>query len=66
MGVIRRNLATIIGLFMVGFVIANVQFGLAAPQYYDGAEPSKLDVMKLLEPHCSKACLLYTSPSPRD
>ena len=51
MGVIRRNLATIIGLFMIGFVIANVQFGLAAPQYYDGAEPSKLDVMKLLEPH---------------
>jgi len=55
MGVISRNFSTILGLLMVGFVIVNVQFGLAAPQYYDGAEPSKLDVMKLFEPHCSKA-----------
>ncbi len=37
---------------MVGFVIINVQFGLVAPEVIDGAEPSKLDVMKLFEPHC--------------
>ena len=55
MGVISRNFSTILGLLMVGFVIVNVQFGLAAPQYYEGAEASKLDVMKLFEPHCSQA-----------
>ena len=53
MGGIRRNLSTIIGLSMVAFVIVNIQFGLVAPQIIDGAEPSKVDVMKLFEPHCS-------------
>lgn len=53
MGGIRRNIATIIGVSMVAFVIANVQFGLVAPQLIDGAENSKLDVLKMLEPHCA-------------
>lgn len=53
MGVIRRNLATLIGLTMAAFVVVNVQFGLIAPEIIDGAEPSKLDVMKMLEPHCA-------------
>tara|TARA_B100000767_G_scaffold51409_1_gene46812 strand:- start:3128 stop:3904 length:777 start_codon:yes stop_codon:yes gene_type:complete len=53
MGAIRRNLATIIGLSMALFVFVNVQFGLIAPEIIDGAEPSKLDVMKMLEPHCA-------------
>ena len=38
---------------MVAFVIANVQFGLVAPQLIEGAETSKLDVLKMLEPHCA-------------
>ena len=78
MGSIRRNIATIVGVSMVAFVIANVQFGLVAPQLIEGAETSKLDVLKMLEPHCAiseieselaegnDSCLLYTSPSPRD
>ena len=50
MGGIRRNIATIVGVSMVAFVIANVQFGLVAPQLIEGAETSKLDVLKMLEP----------------
>ena len=38
---------------MVVFVIANVQFGLVAPELIDGAGNSKLDVLKMLEPHCA-------------
>jgi hypothetical protein len=38
---------------MVSFVIINVQFGLVAQTVIDGAEPAKLDVMKLFEPQCS-------------
>ena len=53
MGGLRRNLATIIGGLMVVFVIANVQFGLVAPELIDGAGNSKLDVLKMLEPHCA-------------
>ncbi len=53
MGSIRRNIATIIGLLMVVFVVANVQFGLVAPQLIDGAGNDKLDVLKMLEPHCA-------------
>ena len=55
MGGLRRNLATIIGLGMVIFVIANVQFGIVAPQLISGAETSKIDVLKMLEPHCAVA-----------
>ncbi len=53
MGGIRRNLATIIGLLMVVFVVANVQFGMVAPQIIDGAGNVKVDVLKMLEPHCA-------------
>ena len=53
MGSIRRNIATIVGISMVAFVIANVQFGLVAPQLIDGADNDKLDVLKMLEPHCA-------------
>ena len=53
MGSIRRNIATIVGFSMVAFVIANVQFGLVAPQLIDGAGNDKLDVLKMLEPHCA-------------
>ena len=53
MGGIRRNIATIVGLMMALFVIVNVQFGLVAPQLIDGADNSKIDVLKMLEPHCA-------------
>ena len=53
MGSLRRNLATIIGFSMVAFVIANVQFGMVAPQIIEGADISKVDVLKMLEPHCA-------------
>jgi hypothetical protein len=53
MGSLRRNLATIIGFSMVAFVIANVQFGMVAPQIIEGADNSKVDVLKMLEPHCA-------------
>ena len=53
MGSLRRNLATIIGFSMVAFVIANVQFGMVAPQIIEGADTSKVDVLKMLEPHCA-------------
>ena len=38
---------------MVVFVIANVQFGMVAPQIIDGAGNVKVDVLKMLEPHCA-------------
>tara|TARA_Y100000589_G_scaffold153265_2_gene145973 strand:- start:21934 stop:22782 length:849 start_codon:yes stop_codon:yes gene_type:complete len=50
---LRRNIATVIGVSMAIFVVANVQFGMVAPQLIDGAETSKLDVLKMLEPHCA-------------
>ena len=53
MGGLRRNIATIVGLMMALFVIVNVQFGLVAPQLIDGADNSKIDVLKMLEPHCA-------------
>ena len=53
MGGLRRNIATIIGISMVIFVIANVQFGLVAPELIEGADNSKIDVLKMLEPHCA-------------
>ena len=53
MGGIRRNIATVVGLMMALFVIVNVQFGLVAPQLIDGADNSKIDVLKMLEPHCA-------------
>lgn len=52
MGAIRRNIATIIGVAMVVFVVANVQLGMVAPQIIDGADNSTIDVLKMLEPHC--------------
>lgn len=52
---IRRNLATIIGGLMAIFVIVNVQFGMVAPQLIDGAGNSKIDLLKMLEPHCAIA-----------
>ncbi len=53
MGVIRRYIAPAIGILMTTFVVVNVQFGLIAPEIIDGAGPAKLDVMKMLEPHCA-------------
>lgn len=53
MGGLRRNIATIIGVLMIIFVIANVQFGLVAPELIEGADNSKVDVLKMLEPHCA-------------
>tara|TARA_B000000565_G_scaffold58245_2_gene38633 strand:- start:213 stop:995 length:783 start_codon:yes stop_codon:yes gene_type:complete len=53
MGVIRRYIAPAIGILMTAFVVVNVQFGLIAPEIIDGAGPAKLDVMKMLEPHCA-------------
>ena len=52
MGALRRNIATIIGVAMVVFVVANVQLGMVAPQIIDGADNSTIDVLKMLEPHC--------------
>ena len=47
MGGLRRNIATIIGISMVIFVVANVQFGLVAPELIEGADNSKIDVLKM-------------------
>ena len=38
---------------MVIFVIANVQFGLVAPELIEGADNSKIDAFKMLELHCA-------------
>ena len=53
MGGLRRNIATIVGIAMVAFVVANVQFGIVAPQIIDGADNTKMDVLKMMEPHCA-------------
>ena len=53
MGIVGRYIGPTIGILMVSFVILNVQFGLIAPEIIDGSEPAKLDVMKMVEPHCA-------------
>ncbi len=53
MGMVRRYIAPAIGIFMISFVVLNVQFGLIAPEIIDGSGAAKLDVMKMLEPHCA-------------
>ena len=41
------------GVAIVLFVISNVQLGIIAPVAIDGAPNSKIDVLKMTEPHCS-------------
>ena len=53
MGIIGRYIGPTIGILMVSFVFINVQFGLIAPEIIDGSGPAKLDVMKMVEPHCA-------------
>tara|TARA_B100000459_G_scaffold74187_1_gene41195 strand:+ start:1337 stop:2113 length:777 start_codon:yes stop_codon:yes gene_type:complete len=53
MGIVGRYIGPTIGILMVSFVILNVQFGLIAPEIIDGSQPAKLDVMKMVEPHCA-------------
>ena len=50
---LRRKIATLFGVAIVLFVISNVQLGIIAPVAIDGAPNSKIDVLKMTEPHCS-------------
>jgi len=50
---LRRKIATTIGIAILVFVFANVQLGIVAPAAIDGAPNSKIDVLKMTEPHCS-------------
>ena len=50
---LRRKIATLFGIAIVLFVLGNVQFGIIAPMAIDGASNSKIDVLKMTEPHCS-------------
>ena len=50
---LRRKIATLFGIAIVLFVLCNVQFGIVAPMAIDGAPNSKIDVLKMTEPHCS-------------
>lgn len=52
---LKRMIATLIGVAILAFVICNVQFGIVAPYAIDGAPNSKIDVVKLTEPHCEFA-----------
>ena len=50
---LRRKIATLLGVAIIVFVISNVQLGIVAPVAIDGAPNSKIDVLKMTEPHCS-------------
>ncbi|MCS5532717.1 MAG: hypothetical protein NZ736_00480 [Candidatus Poseidoniaceae archaeon] len=50
---LRRKIATMFGVAILVFVFANVQLGIVAPAAIDGAPNSKIDVLKMTEPHCS-------------
>ena len=52
-GINLRKIMTLVGVGLLLFVIANVQFGAVAPRVIDGAEGYKLDALLMFEPACS-------------
>ena len=50
---LRRKIATMFGIAILVFVFSNVQLGIVAPVAIDGAPNSKIDILKITEPHCS-------------
>ena len=52
-GLSTRKFLMLIGGGLMAFVIANVQFGVVAPQFIDGSEGYKMDALLMFEPSCS-------------
>lgn len=48
-----RKVIGLLGLATIAFVIANVHFGIVAESVVEGAESSRLDVLRLADPGCT-------------